>query len=503
MSNQGISRRSFIQGAAASTALLSTASVSNVLHKDESGKSKTPLHDGKNIIIITCDQLAWDAIGANGNKDVTSPGINKIIESGVSFDKSYCQFPLCSPSRASFWTGKLPHQTGVYANNSLMIHNRVPTIGSIFSESGYDTQHFGKTHDFGSLRGFNVARENLGIKAKPSPAYPEHYQSERDRVTVKEVEKYLDEEHPNPFLLAVEFYNPHNINNWIGAFQGPHGDIDGMNKLPKLRDNYDNPDLANRPNAIKYACCTTFRQGQTAGWNDKNFQQYLNAYYHYTNMADDCVSSVLKALEKSDAAENTLIVFMSDHGDALGSHKLVAKSHHFYDETTRVPFVMSGPGLPSGKRVNNVTGLCDLLPTLCEYANIAAPNNLYGQSILSLAKGNNNTSPRETTVSHWHSLSGASVQPARMLRNDRYKYTIFLEDHGEELYDMTKDPGEKLNLVNSSEHIDVLEEMRRLFKEYLDETKDPFYTLAASPGENKRNHTLGYHNHVGSSGTQF
>ena len=499
MSIDSISRRTFIKSSAltAAAGLSLTTGCSSLTDKPLSATTKKKTASDKpNILIISCDQLACDAITANGNGYVRTPGIDHIINSGTSFDNTYCQYPLCSPSRASFWTGLLPHQTKVMANDAKMIHNRTTTIGSLFSEAGYDTKHFGKTHDFGGLRGFDVARDNLEKEGEPGEAYPEHYQSKRDRVTVELAEEYLHKEHDQPFILAVEFYNPHNINNWIGAFAGRFDDMPDMGALPPLRDNYDNGDLANRPNAIKYACCTTSRQTQAAHWSDQNFRQYLKAYYHYTEMADDCISRVLKALAGSDAADNTLIVFMSDHGEGMGSHNLVAKSHFFYDEATRVPFVFSGPGITAGRRVRSITGLCDLLPTLCDYAGIKYPDTLYGRSLLPLVNAVEEPDDwRTSIVSQWHTMQERSIQPARMIRTRDYKYTHFLEDGGEELYDMNNDPGETRNLVNDPDHRTVLDDMRREFAEYLKQTNDHYLSMQASPGKGKRDHQLGYHHH--------
>ncbi len=494
-----ISRRTFIKSSAitaAATGLSITGCATNTELRAATPIKKKSISEKPNILIITCDQLSFDAISANGNSEVRTPGMDRIISNGTSFDSTYCQFPLCSPSRASFWTGKLPHETRVMANDAMMIHNRTTTIGSLFGEAGYETKHFGKTHDFGSLRGFDVARDNIEQIIDTPEAYPEHYQSKRDRVTIELATQYLQEEHDTPFLLAVEFYNPHNINNWIGAFKDRFDNMPDMGSLPALRHNHHNDDIHNRPNAIKYACCTTTRQAQAAHWSDDNFRQYLKAYYYYTEMADDCVGRLLDALERSDAADNTLIVFMSDHGDGMGSHNLVAKSHFFYDETTRVPFVLAGPGISTGRHINSLTGLCDLLPTLCEYAGLDYPDNLYGRSLLPLLKNDKEPDDwRSNIVSQWYSMEGHSVQPGRMIRTRDYKYTHFIEDNGEELYDMVNDPGETRNLVHDPRYEDALISMRQLFSDYLAETGDDYLSMQALPGEHSRHHSVGYMNH--------
>ncbi|WP_083232406.1 sulfatase-like hydrolase/transferase [Endozoicomonas atrinae] len=502
-----ITRRTFLHATALAGAAMtvgcSSASVLNTENrlKTSEMKDNKKAFDKPNIVIITCDQLACDAIGANGNEYVNTPGIDHIFANGTSFDKTYTPYPLCTPARASFWTGQLPHQTKITSNLSTMMHNRTITIGSIFSEVGYDTYHVGKTHDAGSLRGFTVERDNLRIASNPSPAYPEHFQSEEDRVTIQKAREFLTKEHDKPFLLAVEFNNPHNINNWIGEFQGKHGDIEGMaGPLPPLRANYKNDDIQNRPEAIRYACCLQVRQEQVSEWDDRNYRQYLNAYYHYTNMADDLVGQVLLAIEHSDARDNTLVVFMSDHGDGMGSHKLVAKSSNFYDEAARVPFVLMGKGIPAGKRINSLTGLCDLLPTLCHYADIEIPKPrterevIFGKSMLPLLSSNKPI--HEYMVSQWYTQLNNNFVPSRMFRTEDYKYTHYLNDGGEELYDMANDPGELTNLARKPEYAETLKWIRKEFHHYLETTDDHYFNEKFSFQESYRKHQEGFRNHT-------
>lgn len=499
-SPENISRRHLIKGAAIAAGAGLVAGCAGFSSDKATASKPKRTSDKPNILIITCDQLAWDGIKANGNADTHTPAIDSIIASGTSFDAAYTPYPLCSPARASYWTGYLPHQHEVQGNYSENIPMGMQTMGTVFSRAGYITKHYGKTHDFGSLRGFDIAR-NMGLDVNGTEAYPVHAQTRSDQYTMKRAIEFLERDHTEPFVAAVEFHNPHNINNWIGEFAGPHGDIPGMEVLPPLRPNHDNPDLENRPLSIQYMCCNFNRQSQVSQWSETNYQQYLKAYYHYTGLGDNCVAKVLEALQKSDVADNTLVVFFSDHGDGMGSHKLVAKASYFYEEGVKVPFVLSGPGIPSGVRNQQLASLCDLLPTLCDYAGIEKPDNIYGKSLLPALTGNN-VEGRTSVVSQWYTLRDATIQPARMLRFEDYKYTHYIEDGGEELYDLKADRYERRNLVNDPQYSQILDRARIEFKTYLEETNDPFLSLTASVDERWRSHEVGYENHQGGGAQQ-
>ncbi|WP_083652029.1 sulfatase family protein [Photobacterium proteolyticum] len=491
-----ISRRNFIKsiaGAAATTTAASAiASNSSSLSNTKQRTNEKP----KNILIITADQLSRHAVGGYGNKDVQTPSIDQLIRKGTRFNSAYCAYPLCGPSRASFWTGRLPHQNGVHGNNSPDIPETMTTLGELFSEAGYEAVHFGKRHDFGSLKGFDCS-EQVEIDLEAPAAFPVNYDSREDVYAEQKSVEYLAKKHDKPFIMAVDFNNPHNICGWVGAFAGPHNDIPGIGPLPPLRDNFENQDeITDRPPAIQYMCCTHHRMHQAAHWNELNYRQYLAAYYHYTKMGDDSISKVLNALQQSDAADNTLVVFFSDHGDGMGSHRLVTKFNYFYEETTNVPFVLAGPGIPVGKQNDELVSLCDLVPTLCDYANIEVPDGLYGRSVLPLLTGETPADWRDAVVSQWYTSREMTIEPARMYRTKTHKYTVYQEG-GEELFDIVNDPGETRNLASDPTAKALLDHYRKAFATYTQQWVDPFKALAVYVDEEWRDHEPGYTNHEG------
>ncbi|MBW7997292.1 MAG: sulfatase-like hydrolase/transferase [Candidatus Glassbacteria bacterium] len=493
---QTISRRSFL--AAAGTVPLAAALAG--------ARLATNPGEQPNILIILTDQLAQKAVGAYGNRHVETPNIDELARGGVRFSKSYTNCPLCQPARAAMWTGRLPHTTGVNSNGMNYpvptVSPRTPTMGEVFSEAGYEAVHFGKQHDAGSLRGFTLIKPEEEEHLESHPAWPVDYDSRRDVPTTRQVVDYLEQEHTRPFLAVASLNNPHDICNWIGSFEGEHEDIAPPGgELPPLPDNFKIKDLENRPRPIQYICCSHRRLRMASSWSEENYRHYLAAYYHYTKMVDMQVGQIIEALKASPEGRNTLVVFLSDHGDGMGAHRMVTKQVSFYEEMTRIPMIFAGPGIAGpGKLLNEpLVSLIDLFPTLCELASIKAPSRLPGISMAGWLHGDNRAGNHEYVVSEWETEWGYTVSPGRMLRTERYKYTCYLEGAGEELYDLEKDPGETRNLTTDRGYRDELEEHRRLLKEHTTAVRDPFFGQGVRVDKRWRSHKLGYQYHEGPS----
>ena len=492
-----LSRREFLAAAgAASLAAASGLSAQRVA---------TSAADMPNILIIITDQLSQRAVGCHGDKQRVTPNIDALAKAGVRFSNSYTNCPLCQPSRASFWTGRMPSATGVNSNGMNYpvptISESLPTLGEIFSRAGYETVHFGKQHDAGALRGFRLVQSEK-VELETPPVFPVDYDSQEDPYTAAVCSEFLKAEHIHPFLAVASLNNPHNICGWVGEFEGPEKMApipDGQ--LPSLPDNFEISDLANRPLPIQYLCCSHRRLRQAAKWSHRKYRQYLAAYYHYVSLADAHVGRITQALKASSAAGNTLIVFFSDHGDGMACHRMVTKQVSFYEETTRVPLIFSGAGLSGYGRLltEPLASLVDLLPTLCDFAGLNPPEELAGMSLAPWLRGAGKASGREYVVSEWQTEWGYTVSPGRMLRTSRYKYTSYLEGGGEELYDLDKDPSEKRNCAGDKGYRKVLLEHREMLHRHARETSDPYFGLGVQVDKRWRTHKLGYPNHEGPS----
>ncbi|MCI8622248.1 MAG: sulfatase-like hydrolase/transferase [Provencibacterium sp.] len=454
-----------------------------------------------NIILLILDQVTWRALPAYGNTFARTPHLDRLAAGGLAIDGCYTPYPLCQPARAAFWTGRYPHETHVLSNGGSWRKDGslppFPTLGEVFSAAGYETVHFGKTHDGGTLRGFACAPEEQTVSAPVHPAYPQNQDTFRDNYTVQAIGRYLQQRtDERPLLLAADIINPHNICGWVGENQGVHPSVDSGDPLPPLPENFEFPDIAGRPRAVQYACCTNNRQAQAAGWTPENFREYLRAYYHYLSLADRAAGQVLDALEAQGfTPQNSLFVLMADHGDNMAARGRVNKQVDFYEETTRVPLIFKGPGVLPGKK-SGLVSLLDLFPTLCGWAGIPAPEGLQGRD-LSPALSGGALPDREYVASEWHTEWGYTVSPGRMIRTERYKYTRYIEGAGEELFDLEEDPGEQKNLAQDPSAAGVLEEMRALLQKHLRQTEDNFASLEWVADTRWRSHPVGYQNHRG------
>jgi len=496
-----MNRRTFLSTAASGAALSGLACGAS--DDTPSGDTRQSLHPKRpNILIVMCDQLSWKALPAYGNTYAATPNIDRIMNRGVRFSRCYAACALCQPTRPSIWTGRFPHNTGILSNGRRhyvpTLSRRIPTLGDIFSAAGYDTMHFGKTHDAGSLRGFTVEKEGE-VEIAGTDAWPVNYDTFRDRYTTPRVVEYLKGGHDRPFLAVADLNNPHNICGWVGHNQGPHEDVPVQVDLPPLPGNFRDRNFEKKPLPVQYICCSHNRLAQAARWNETNYRHYLAAYHHYLDLVDADIGLILDALESRGDADNTLIVFMADHGDGMGAHRMVTKQVSFIEETTRVPLAFAGFGVQGEGTLleSPLVSHVDLLPTLCDFAGLDAPDGLWGASLMSWIEGRRDGSPHDHVVTEWHTEWAYTVSPGRMVRTDRHKYTHYLEGDGEELYDLDADPGETLTLADEPAYSDILDTHRKALRAHLDETVDPFFDLAWKADPRWRNHEPGYRNHRG------
>jgi choline-sulfatase len=214
--------------------------------------------------------------------------------------------------------------------------------------------------------------------------------------------------------------------------------------------------------------------------------------------ADEEIGRIMDALQSRHDADDTLVVFLADHGDSMCGRWMATKHASFYDETARIPFSFTGPGVEGADRVvPGPVSQLDLLPTLCHYAGLKVPEQRHGRSLMPWLRGERADLPHAFVVSQWHTEWGFTIEPGRMIRSERYKYTRYLEGDGEELFDMEADPGETRTLIDSPEHADVLAVHRALLDQHIQETADPFFTMEWKADARWRSHEPGYRCHRG------
>ena len=432
-----------------------------------------------NMLFIITDQQTVGALSCAGNPHVKTPNMDRLAARGVRFEKSYCTYPLCCPSRASLFASRMPHELGVYGNfDAQLADKHVPTLGELFSAAGYETAYAGKWHLQVPFPAYRNPQIPGFTTLKLEGVDPHTVDSEKfgrgltvDPRTADACVKFLQQKHDKPFLLVTSILNPHDICEYVtcGALQKmiPADPT----KLPPARPNLRA--VAKLPSSWQQFA------DRYAAWTEQQWREYLYVYYRLVESADAEVGRVLAALEQAQLVANTIVVFTADHGEMMGSHQMVTKQK-LYDEAAAVPLIVAPPGQqPAVDKQHLVSGL-DIMPTLLDYAGIAAPASLEGKSLRPLVAGQ---SPawREFVASEC--CTGGD---ARMIRTARHKYIAFARGENRELFfDMESDPGETKNLVAEPALATEVARHRELLKQWLLDTQDKF-GKEAPPLQNKK-----------------
>lgn len=456
-----------------------------------------------NILFIMTDQQMVGELSCEGNPYVKTPAIDSLAARGVRFEKSYCTYPVCSPSRASLVTSRMPHEMKIYSNtDDPGIPSSMVTMGDIFRAAGYQTAWAGKWHVPvaypGFLSGPRATIPGFDVLPLEGPGHRSNKDTApglgSDPVATAAAIKFLQQPHTKPFLLTVSILNPHDICEYPKAPQHfPKPDPEAV--LPPLPANFSA--TKDEPSVLQTRHARDLKpESEVAGWGEKEWRTYRWVYDRLTETADGLIGQVLDALEQSGQAENTIIVFTSDHGEMNGAHKLRTKMY-LYEEAVAVPLIICLPGKSTQPLVVKSTHLVssglDILPTLCDYAGVKVPSDaaFEGLSLRPLIEQKPAAWRKYLVVE----MGGANA--ARMLRTDRYKYIVYATgENPEQLFDLQADPGETNNLAGASASQAVLDEHRRLLKEWMAQTKDDTFgkksgssSSGKAKGKNKKSAT--------------
>ena len=438
-------------------------------------RSGAQLASRPNILFVCTDQQhAW----ARGSADswFETPALDRLAREGTVFSHYFCTTPQCSPSRSSMYTGLYPHATGVPGNIGAGTHTGgeippmrqdMPTIGSRLKEAGYHTGYFGKWH-LGNEAHFASHFDSCGMDVDPHEA------------TTKCALDYLEAraEKEQPFALFVNYINPHDIYRFL---RDDVTKIAGEAPVPPTRRD----DLQGKP----WPQRQFMEEDQGRGIQRKPevlWQRYRGYYRELCRRVDGQFGQVLEALDGLGLADNTLVVYTSDHGDMDTNHNLVFKGPFMYEHLMRVPLVVRVPALLGGRHVAEtdafVTGV-DFVPTFCALAGADAGES-HGRSLVPLMTGHGAWMPREYVVSEYYGKQ-AWVSPIRMIRTREWKYNRYIH-HGEELYDLVNDPYELHNLANDPGHAERKAELAVRLKGWMEAHGDTgFEGLCATDRKGK------------------
>jgi choline-sulfatase len=433
--------------------------------------------DRPNILFICSDQHQTAASGCYGHTEVQTPNIDRIAETGIRFNRAYCQSPVCVPARGSIITGQYPHTHGArILQDPLPVDAR--TIAHHFAEQGYQTGAIGKMHfvDEAQKHGFDYRLEMGGFRktltdeefrdmrqdqgggggtsGRPSKLSAHYFQ---DTYYADETVRYLREKRgpDKPFLLWSSYFMPHTP----------------LVPMQKYFDLY-NPESLALPKRSSNALETGFQghliRAQQRNWytqTDGELGHALAGYYGNISQMDACVGKVLDTLYELGLDQNTIIVYTSDHGEMAGAHRMWTK-HNMYEQSVCVPLIVRLPeDIDAGTAHDHLVEHIDIYPTLAELCNLPEPENIQGHSFAPLLQ-NESYEPREYAYSEYDFCHGVFTQdnryvgkpPILMVRTDRWKLN-HLSWERSELFDLKNDPNEFTNVIDDPGNAGIVKEL--------------------------------------------
>lgn len=462
-----------------------------------------------NVIWLTCDEMKWSVLPVHGNRFTSMPAAERLAREGVVFDNAFCQMPKCVPSRCSMLTGRYPHVDGfrtlrgrtnapvhaeVAENDLVALYEDTPNLIPLIRQAGYRTCLLGKNHIvewnlhkkwFDQTPSWNYQRTPVTEtradmrRASYGGRLPDDFPLHRhlDAVTADEAVDFIKNANGRPLFGLVDMSLPHPTYVEFGDMPAASISFDDL-PLPPVAD------LAKVPFVER--CLRQSKDLEHLSEVDR--KQIVRAYYTMCEFADRQVQRILNALDEAGMADNTLVIFSSDHGDFAGEHNCYEKwDTSFLECIVHVPLIMRLPGvLPAGKRVSSMVELIDIMPTICDLAGLETPRYVQGKSLLPVATGATahhrdfafseggvepdlarraapvgmkGTDPVKQTVLQSYP---EALHRAKMIRTDRYKY-IYRVNSENEFYDLLEDPDELVNRI----HDPCMQEEIRAMKDRL------------------------------------
>ena len=474
-----------------------------------------------NIVIIISDDHAFQAISAYGSKLMKTPGIDRIANEGVLFNKAYVTNSICGPSRATIITGKYSHKNGFKDNEHSKFDGGQNTFIKELTNAGYQTAWIGKWHLETAPQGFSYWQVLPGQGSYYNPDFlmmdgsKKRVEGYASNVIEDASENWLDKRDANkPFCIVIGHKATHRT--WIpdtsdmGMFDKvnfplPHNFYDNYagRKAAAVQDmtvektmmmGYDLKMFAseeaenkegniNRMNAAQRAKFDSYYKPIYNDFSSRNlsgkaltewkYQRYMKDYLSTAASLDRNINRTLDYLDKNNLTKNTIVIYLSDQGFYMGEHGWFDK-RFMYEESFRTPMVMRYPGVikPYSKNNNLVMNL-DIAPTILAAAGVKIPADMQGESFLPLVK-NNNLKGRDALYYHYYENGEHSVSPHFGIKTNRYKLIRFYKRVSSwELYDLQKDPNEMNNLFGKRGYETITAKLRmqldKLIAQYEDE----------------------------------
>ena len=483
-----------------------------VLGSDEPGTSQRR----PNILFIMTDQHRWDCVGANGNRLIKTPNLDRLAASGANFTHAFVQAPVCVPSRVSFFTGRYPHAHRNRVNYTPLERSEV-LMQARLKKAGYTTASVGKLHYYpptvleAKRSGFDFVELHDGVSQLDRFSDYARWRGQNDpradrfgyRALAKNIQRgenpfraavaeefsdttwvgsrtrhYLKAlgDSDKPFFLFSSFWKPHSPHEVCVPFDRMYDDVRIPLPGPRTLD-----DIHQLPVPLQKLI---LRGNPSYGMDRQRLEWIYRSYYGAISHVDREIGLILDTLKKTGHEKNTIVVFSSDHGDQLLEHGLMGKNC-FFESSVRVPLMIRLPERIKPGHYHDLVEAVDLLPTLFELAGLAEPYENQGRSLVPLICSTARSYiPREAVFSEniipevitggrldfafkkGEGIGGVRHPDAKMVRTKRWKFNFYPQGYAE-LYDLVNDPNETRNLHGDARYAQVEQEMKNRLLHWL------------------------------------
>jgi arylsulfatase A-like enzyme len=468
-----VNRRDFLLGTAAAAAQAGIAAAApGQAQTSPAGHAGSAAPKPKpNIVIYHSDQFRWDFVGANGlNSSTHTPNLDGLADGGTNFTHAVTNQPVCAPSRSVLLTGRYATGTGVW-HNGLGLRQDLPTLATELCKAGYTANYIGKWHlapgsaadgggrgavkeeHRGGFLDFWEAANALEFSTHPYAGtiwdrdnQPITFQDEyRVDFITDRAEKFLRQRQEKPFLLMISQLEPHQQND-LGRMVGPKGSAE------RFINAFVPADLRALPG---------------------DWHQQLPDYYGACEAIDASVGRLRKVLAEEGYSDNTIFVFMSDHGcHFMTRNQEYKRSTH--NSSLRIPLLIAGPGFEQAREIDQLVGIVEIAPTLLSAVGVPIPDSMQGRSFLPLLAdaGARAQWPDKELIQISESMTG------RALRSQNWTYCVAdpsgvtneptsTNYHEYQLYDQRNDPHELVNLAGRKEYRAKADELREELKKLM------------------------------------
>jgi choline-sulfatase len=474
----------------------------------------------KNLLFIWTDQQRFDTLANYGNSRVQAPNLNAVAGQSIQFEQAYVTQPVCTPSRSSMMTGLWPHQTGCTSNN-IALPQTSRCLPQLLGDSDYRTGYIGKWH----LGDEAFAQHGFDEWVSTEDMYESHFSAGRDRSTktdywhylhdrgyqpdkgqyysrqfacgvpiedgkpafqARKAKDFLTRHRHDPFVLHVSYLEPHT------PYISPLHELYKPEEM-RLDDSYAQEDMDGVPR--RYRLRRAFFEQAHGYLSDLDRKDITTQYWGNISVVDRSIGQILTHLEQLGLADDTIVVFTSDHGDQMSAHGMWFKEV-MYQESLRVPYLIRVPGARGGRRISSPVSHIDLVPTLLELMGASIPAALSGESLAPLIRDEVSRPRQPFVFAEWspdRSRQSIDYMAARThpewapyteessrlaLSPDGWKLCLSDIDHCQ-LYNLRDDPHEQHNLYSSGSHRDVVARLTREIERWRDRTNDTAFKMPA------------------------